>query len=132
MLEEGEEEDTELVTTDNLDYTATGPDHSLVVKTGCNLVAEAGMEPGCNLPVEAGCNSLGVGGCKLLMEAGLPVAGCNLTVETGCNSLGVGGCKLLTEPGCTLPVDSGRNLPLVLVGWSTRTVGEVLVESRQS
>ena len=103
MLEEGEEEDTELVTTDNLDYTAAGPDHSLVVKTGWNLVAEAGMEPGCNLPVEAGCNSLGVGGCKLLMEA-----------------------------GCTLPVDSGRNLPLVLVGWSTRTVGEVLVESRQS
>ena len=48
MLEEGEEEDTELVTTDNLDYTAAGPDHSLVVKTGCNLVAEAGMEPGCN------------------------------------------------------------------------------------
>ena len=49
----------------------------------------------------------------------------------------MGGCKLLTVAGCNLPVNSGRNLPLevgynVLVGWSTRTVGEVLVESRQS
>ena len=121
------EKDTELVTMDNLDYTAAGPDHSLAVETGCNLAAEAGMEPGCNLLVETGCNSPGVGGCKLLTEA-------------ACNSLGVGDCKLLMEAGCNLPADSGRNLPLevgcnlplALVEWSTRTVAEVLVESRQS
>ena len=49
-----EEEDTELFTVHNLDYTAAGTDHSLPVETGCNLVAEAGMEPSCNLLVGAG------------------------------------------------------------------------------
>lgn len=51
-----EEEDTELVTTDNLDYMAAGPDHSLAVETVCNLAGEVGVEPGCNLPVGAGCS----------------------------------------------------------------------------
>ena len=41
-----EEEDTELFTVHNLDYTAAGPDHSLPVETG--------MEPSCNLLVGAG------------------------------------------------------------------------------
>ena len=51
-----EEEDTGLVTADNLDYMVAGPDHSLAVETGCNLAAEAGGEPDCNLAVGAGCS----------------------------------------------------------------------------
>lgn len=34
--------------------------------------------------------------------------------------------------GRNLPLEVGCNLPLVLVAWSTRSVGDVLVESRQS
>ena len=50
------------------------------------------------------------------------------TVEAGCNLVAgavveEGGCKL--PVGCNFPVEGGCNWP----GWSTRSVGETLVET---
>jgi len=51
-------------------------------------------------------------------------AGCNLAVEA-----------VVEDAGCNFPVEAGCNLSLVLVGrswpygWSTRTVGESLIET---
>ena len=108
---------------------ATRPCHTQAVEAGCNLAADSG----CKLTVEAGCKLLVEAGCKLPVEAG-----CKLPVEAGCNLAVEDGCNLAVEAGCNLPakVLTEGNAELVgrtwsTSGWSTRTFGGLLVESRR-